>query len=680
MLAIDIKDKILLIVSALMAAYAAHMLVKPAPITFQTRVNSVPIAKVITFSNIVKKKPAQSVSWANISKANELYQGDQVFTHNDSFAEIVYKNSTSLNLLPNTLLKIEENSDGFNVDLKKGFLSLNFKNGKSKRVNLKIGNKNLVLSGKSALLQIDSNKMGSNITVLQGKANVRSNSKGSKSKVLESGDALKINASKGKIEITKSDIFPSFPKRGETITSSSDAISFKWSNKKDFGDNLKLVLSKNAALSDAKIINVKGSSHSIDYLPPGSYYWQVKAIVNNKTILGPISYFKIPNASAPRLATPIDKAEYLLGPDAAFEEVKFKWSGKHQKGFLLSLKPEAGAARELEVASNQTNIKLKKGDIYTWKVKVNEKSSIWSKSLVFTVKRDNFIKAIFPPAENIFNVLSLKESVKFNWSGPKKKKYVFQLFEDQLMEKEVLNKIVVGNNVQMKMKKFGKYFWKVSSQQFPDVTSQVLPFSVLASIASLSFPKDKQSYALVTSNTKIKFKWKNLGLKRYPSIFQVSRTENFEEMLIEEDVKKPNLTLPFESEGVYFWRIVSKDKELSNVSNTAVRSFKLSLPAAPNPPKIAKQQILELLKGYNIEQYAISWPKIKYAKKYIIEIYEKEDLKTRITRAKVKSTKILWRGERSGAFFYRVKVIDQWNRKSGWSKTGRLIAPISPFD
>lgn len=680
MLAIDLKDKFLLLGSALLALYASYMLVQPIPNSFQSRVTTLPIAQIKTFSNIVKKKPAQSLSWENLNKANQLYQGDQVFTHNESYAEIEYKNSTSINLLPNTLLKIEENSDGFNIDLKKGFFSLNFKDGKTKRVNLKIGKKNLVVSAKNALIQIDSSKSDSNITIIKGKATLKSGATKSESKLLQSGESLKINAKTNKIKISKADMFPSFPKIGETIQMNSSPLNFKWSNKKDFAGNLKLVLSRNSDLSKARTFNVKGSSHKMDYLPPGSYYWQLKARVNNKNVMGPISYFTIPTAKAPKLLSPANGVQQVISASEDFSKVNFKWAGSHPKGYIISLKPEDGPAREIKVLGNQTSLKIKKGSRYTWKTKVNEASSAWSINSNLIITRENFLKSKTKPTKTSFNILSLKESIKFDWKGPKDKAYIVQVFKDQALKNEILKEEVVGNSISLKMKEFGKYYWKVSSKEYPEVGSEALPFSIFASIASLKFPKDKKRYALVDEKQLVKFRWSNLGLKLYPSVLQISKDQDFQDIYLERDVKKKKIALPFNDHGNFYWRIIPKDKSLKNISSSDVRSFSLSLPKPPVAPIIEMEQVLSFLKGYNIEQYVIAWPKSKFSQKYTIEIYEKEDLKTRITKAEVKSTKILWRGERSGAFYYRVKVKDLWDRESGWSKTGKLIAPISPFD
>lgn len=661
--------------SAILAAYASYMLVQPEPSPFKVRKSTLPIAEVKTFSNIVKKKPAESLSWEGLSRENKLFQGDQVFTHEDSFAEIVYKDSTSLNLLPNTLLKIEENEEGVNVDLKKGFLSLNFYKSARKKINLKVGKKNLAIASKGATFQISSIKNKSQITLVKGNAKIGA---GKTSKILKNGDSIKIDANKKEIEITQVDIFPIAPKLSSTVNILEGPIKFNWKAKvKGSGDvNYKLLVSKSPSLKNAQVFSTLKKSYEVDYLPPGTYYWKVSS--NNGD--GPISNFKVPTPSSPRPLLPEADSILAISMEQKAANVTLQWKGKYPKGFTVSVGAVGKTPKIITTKENQITLKDIKSSIYSWRVKVNDEGTPWSASRNFEVKRENYLKPLIPEAEREFKILSLKEKLKFEWFGIKTEKYKFQIFKDKELKEEIFQKEVVGTTFSLSLKKFGPYYWKVSSIEYPDIKTEPTPFSVKASIASLTSPKDKAKFVMLKDAQKVSFKWKNLGLKEYPAELQVSLDKTFDEIMSKVKIKGTRSTLPFDVEGDYFWRIVPEDVENEDLSSSEVRSFKISLPSLPKAPKIKMKQLLEYVKGYNIEQYVISWPKVKYAKEYVIEIYDKGNLKERLTRAKVKSTKILWRGERSGAFYYRVKVIDRWGRESGWSKTGQLIAPISPFD
>ena len=675
MLAIDLKDKLLLLMSAVLAAYASYMLVQPEPRTFSGRTISLPIAEVKTYSNIVKKKPVESVSWESVNSQNKLFQGDQVFTHDDSFAEIVYKDSTSLNLLPNTLLKIEESADGVNVDLKKGFLSLNFTKDAKKKINLRIGKKKLAISSKNATFQISSIKNKSQITLVKGKAKIDA---GKASKFLKNGDSIKIDSNKKEIEITSVDIFPTSPRMGASIDFMKGPINFSWKAKiKGNGEvDYKILLSKSPSLKSAKIINSKSTKQALDYLPSGTYYWKVSSDKGE----GPIYNFKVKRPGTPSHIGPSTNKIVKIAMKEKSVEVNLKWKGSYPKGFLVSIASGDKAPRIITTKKPELTLKDIKSSTYTWKVKANDESAVWGPSRQFTVKRENYLKPLLPLLDKEIKILSLKEKVKFEWFGIKSESYLFKIYKDKELQEEVFQREIKGTKASLNMKTFGDYFCTVSSKKYPDISIPPTPFTVKASIASLISPKLASTFMMLKDSYKVKFQWKNLGLKEYPSELQVSMDKTFEEIISKTKIKGTRATLPMDIQGEYFWRIVPLDDENKDLSGSEIRSFKITLPPMPKAPKIARKQMLELLKGYNIEQYVISWPKVKYGREYVIEIYDKNNLKKRLTRAKVKSTKILWRGERSGAFYYRVKVIDNWGRESGWSKTGTLISPISPFD
>ena len=675
MLAIDLKDKLLLLMSAILAAYASYMLVQPEPRTFAGRTISLPIAEVKTYSNIVKKKPVKSLSWESVDSQNKLFQGDQVFTHDDSFAEIVYRDSTSISLLPNTLLKIEENVDGVNLDLKKGFLSLNFTKDAKKKVNLRIGKKNLAISSKNAIFQISSIKNKSQITLIKGKAKIGS---GEASKFLKNGDSVKIDSNKKEIEITSVDIFPTSPRMGASIDFIKGPVNFQWKAKvKGKGEvNYKILLSKSPSLKSAKVINSRVNNQKIDYLPSGTYFWKIRSDKGE----GPIYNFKVKRPGTPAHIGPSTNKIVNIAMRKKFAEVNLKWKGSYPKGFLVSIASGDKAPRIIETKNPELTLKDIKISTYTWKVKANDDNAPWGPSRQFTIKRKNYLKPLLPILDREIKIISLKDKVKFEWFGIKSEDYLFKIYKDKELKEEVFQREVKGTNTSLNMKTFGEYFWTVSSKKHPELSTPPTRFAIKASIASLIAPKTASKYMILKDSYKVKFRWKNLGLKQYPSELQVSMDKTFEEVISKTKVKGTKATLPMDVQGEYFWRIVPTDSDSKNLYSSEERTFTIALPSKPKAPKIPRKQLLELIKGYNIEQYVISWPKVKYGREYVIEIYDKNNLKKRLTRAKVKSTKILWRGERSGAFYYRVKVIDKWGRESGWSKTGTLISPISPFD
>jgi hypothetical protein len=82
----------------------------------------------------------------------------------------------------------------------------------------------------------------------------------------------------------------------------------------------------------------------------------------------------------------------------------------------------------------------------------------------------------------------------------------------------------------------------------------------------------------------------------------------------------------------------------------------------------------------NKEVYKIEWKPVKYAKSYLLEIFDDpEGSKLRASTSVIK-TGVLWKADLVDSLYYRVTAIDRWGTSGKSSKMGKLIAPISPFE
>jgi hypothetical protein len=491
---IDKKDKLLLLFSIALGFFGGFMLIRQDPEILKQRIASRPIARLNSHSNLVKKKNMDSVSWGIVRKNNKFFHGDQIFTHKSSYAEIIYLNSTSINLLPNTLLKIEESSSGLNLDLKKGFLTLDFNDKKTKSINLKIGKKKIELSATKASIQISTLVSSSNITVLSGNATVseaKLNDVGKEETILkELKPGNSVNLQEDLLEVTVSEISPVFPSIGQKISGEDLPIEFSWKSTNIDNKFFEFLLSGTPDFIKAQKFKTNGTTYKVDYLTPGVHYWKIKSIGKPEGTEGPVSYFIIAKSKPPSLTIPKDGQDFLIQEDIKPISVNFTWNKTHIENYIFSISSKGRPTKELFVKSNSIALKFLKTGSYSWKVKSNEVSQVWS----------------------------------------------------------------------------------------------------------------------------------------------------------------------------------------------AARSFSVKYPPYPSPPLLGEQQILKLQKGSNSEQYAINWKEVKYAKAYMIEIYDTLKLQKKLISDRVGSSKMLWKGDRSGVYYYRVKVIDYWGRESKWSEISKLISPISPFD
>jgi hypothetical protein len=114
------------------------------------------IAEVLTIEQIAKRKINGSLSWSNLSSNSSIYNGDQVFTDSKSQVEIKFKDSSSIVIPENTLIKIEKNIEGINLDLKEGLVDLDLSKFKNKKVRVQLGDRKIQLSGSDkAIVKIE---------------------------------------------------------------------------------------------------------------------------------------------------------------------------------------------------------------------------------------------------------------------------------------------------------------------------------------------------------------------------------------------------------------------------------------------------------------------------------------------------------------------------------------------
>lgn len=77
--------------------------------------------------------------------------------------------------------------------------------------------------------------------------------------------------------------------------------------------------------------------------------------------------------------------------------------------------------------------------------------------------------------------------------------------------------------------------------------------------------------------------------------------------------------------------------------------------------------------------YEFSLPKMKFAQKYFIEVYESLNRDKMVFNRWLTDNTLCWQSSKHGKYFYRYKYFDKWGAQSEFSKMGEIIFPISPL-
>jgi hypothetical protein len=100
-------------------------------------VDAKPVAEIKSIANEVQRRPKNRLIWQHVYPGQELYAGEAIRTAGDAEAEIEFREQkVTVRLDPYSVIEIQENSDGLNLDFLKGNL---FIVSKAESSNLTIG-------------------------------------------------------------------------------------------------------------------------------------------------------------------------------------------------------------------------------------------------------------------------------------------------------------------------------------------------------------------------------------------------------------------------------------------------------------------------------------------------------------------------------------------------------------
>ena len=198
---------------------------------------------------------------------------------------------------------------------------------------------------------------------------------------------------------------------------------------------------------------------------------------------------------------------------------------------------------------------------------------------------------------------------------------------------------------------------------FPDTKLQ----SITGKHLKMIRPINNSKHYLYENKIELKFDWtgktkkNSLIVSRYPDM-SLSYIET------EANLVRP-ISLKFNALGIYYWRIGnSKSQSFSIIRNPPIEevTFESSL-ALRNLSK-------------DREVYRIEWAPVKYAKSYLLEVFDDAEGRTLRASRSVLKNWILWKADLVDSLYYRVTAIDRWGTYGKKSRMGKLISPISPFE
>lgn len=240
------------------------------------------VALISNLENEVERRPSERLVWRRAFDKQMLYSGEAVRTDSDSTATLEFINKkTSVQLDPDTVIEIDNDSNGINLDFLKGNLFI--KADDSNTVTVNSGGKKLALA---------------NAEVAMSKSDVNADlqMEVSKGTVTDSNHDFK---QEQRIEVTKplhQEILYTQPKQKRLIEVGWKPIAKQYQMSVETGSSP----NKLSKLTSVELTS--GDSGSLSFsLPEGRHYWRLVATDTNRQ-LQMISSFPRKIEIRPRLA------------------------------------------------------------------------------------------------------------------------------------------------------------------------------------------------------------------------------------------------------------------------------------------------------------------------------------------------------------------------------------------
>lgn len=680
-------DHILVAIMIALALYSAHSI-------FIDKFNSNALApttkagEVLEFKNSVKRKTTQIFSWFDTFKGDSLYNGDSIFTYENSSADVlVFGNKVSLS--ENTLIRISDTKDQ-TIDLEKGSVDATTVEGEF--LTLSIAGEKVRVGGNKAKIQISKTEQGKRITVKDGQAQLKIGDQTIKMDKQESINLVKSEAISQKplslniYPLHKEKIY--FTKQREII------FKFDTVEKKPFFE-----ISQNFDFTNSRKFQVNSNQVKLTLNKESSYYWRICNYDIKEDQFCDISQFELIKAKTPNYYFSEDKERYFLG-----QEVTLNW--EHERNnFEISILKDGKLLRTIKSDQKLQTIKPKEVGEYSFKI-----------TPVYPVKLSNDIIAstntikIVPipkltpvklslPKRNEKLIYYNEEDAKifFKWDNPQRLNQFSLKLNDQLIN--------TTKNFKTIPLKEGRYEWEVTpliEESIFGPSSGISNFTIEIKKPSAK-PEEGTVIELERPGDEVSFEWSG-GDQKF--LFEVSSDKGFNTIIHSEKTDNNWSKYSFAKKGIFYWRSKVINSQ-GKIIYSPPKKIIIQPGTMPEPIKLEQKKKIKIFRktsniflkilnfiipsahANEIPQIKLEWPANKKAKKYIVKVYSDPDGNDEVLTKETSFPFINLQVNELTSVFYKVAIIDHWNRQTRFSnlseveieyeyKSGRPIELVFP--
>ncbi len=449
------SDYFLIIIFLVFASYSGYQLFLSEK-TIKKADDENIVGKISEVSNVVKLKSDNLLFWDDAAQEQKLVSNDQVYTHDNSSASLTLFNNVEINLMANTLFKIERGIDAPEINLKKGMIYFRILGNKKSFLKFKIEKKYFSISGQGVAGILSKEQNSTKLTIEHGHA-----------EIIQDPSLNNINIEKTeeieKIIKIEENHFIKLDDNSETVLRTEDVREIE---------------SSPSPPPDKKII-IQPKKNIIPIPEPK------KPIINSQSIKQQIFIKRIQNKKSKKSIND-NKSSFinkLLGViiNVAYAEefediITITWpkqdmAKKYQLEIYQDIKAEKRLLTETVTDEKYDWKNPTIGKIY-WRIAIIDK---WNRHGPFSdlIPQDIILpenlKPLAPPRLDTpmyDQIIDLSESsITFSWEGAKdSSRYKFILTKDDKLKKIFFKKNTTDNFIEVdfpKIKKTETFYWQV---------------------------------------------------------------------------------------------------------------------------------------------------------------------------------------------------------------------------
>lgn len=370
------------------------------------------VAEITFKKNSVKRKRTGLLAWQDALPMDSLSYGDQIYTHNDSTAEINFKDSLNISIKENSLFKIEEKNGKSELNIKKGLLYLKIEK-EMPEVTINISGKSIELKGEKATVQIDSTKPDGRVTVISGSVELKSNQE---TIVVKENEEAKITETK--TEIKKLTLIPTHPLSESTVFTLPDGAPLFTFNALEGAGDYTIELSQSSDFIGGVIKHsTKQNELQIVLGNEGVWYWRIRGISKDGLeSLSTVTSFEYKKIHPVKIRYPEENSHFFLDETS---ELTVNFEKDDYETFEYKLVQGEKEQSAGEITDDEIDLDLNTKGTFTFMIRPKIDSSL---VIPFTTLHFNVFKRVPVPFKDlsprdreIITPKDAKEKITLSW-------------------------------------------------------------------------------------------------------------------------------------------------------------------------------------------------------------------------------------------------------------------------